>query len=205
MLELSEVKKKLNESKLLGASRRGQFKIVKDVVESEKIDINVQSFFTGRTPIILSAINSHEGIVEYLMERGADIEKTDFFDENLLVYAIRSNMSEKLCNSIINKSSFFNYKDDSEKTLLHLSIIHNKKSTFWTLIEKNVNVDTYDVNGISPLMCACELGNYHIVKELLDRGAKINRMDNSPIPRTVTDYASKHIDILNLLSKYKNN
>ena len=72
-------------------------------------------------------------------------------------------------------------------------------------MDKKVPIDTYDINGISPLMIACEKGEYSIVKELLDRGAKTNRMDNSPTPKTVTDYASKHIDILNLLSKYKNN
>lgn len=72
-------------------------------------------------------------------------------------------------------------------------------------MEKKVFVETYDKEGVSPLMVACEKGDYEIVKYLLDNGARTNRMDLCQNPRSVTDYASKHVEILTLLSKYRNN
>lgn len=205
MLGVGEIKKQVNESKLLFASKNGEFTRVKNMIEKEGININVQSFFTGRTPIIHSARNSHENIVEYLLHKGADLQKPDYFDEILVVHAIKSKLSNHMCNSLLEKYSYLNYKDETGKSLLHLSILHKRKNVFSYLIEKKVLIETYDKDGVSPLMVACEKGEYEIVKSLLDNGAKINRIDKCQTPRTVTDYASKYIDILNLLSKYRNN
>ena len=202
---LSEIKKRLNESKLLLESKKGNFNKVKDLIENNEVNLNVQSFFTGRTPIIFSAMGSHEKIVEYLISKKADLEKNDYFDEKLIHHALKSKLSSTICNDILEKSSLLTYTDESGKTLLHLSVIYKRKSVFYFLMDKKVPIDTYDNEGVSPLMNACENGDYDIVKFLLEHGAKINRMDRKQTPRTVTDYASKHIDILNLISKYRNN
>ena len=47
-----------------------------------------------------------------------------------------------------------------------------------TLVEKNVDVNTFDRHHMSPLMYASRAGRPKVVQKLLDVGANVDKQDN---------------------------
>jgi len=62
----------------------------------------------------------------------------------------------------------------SAHTILHESIILNRKEIFTLCLLYKANVNQPDSNGVTPLIKAASLGRADMVKSLLDNGAKID-------------------------------
>lgn len=201
-----EVKQQLNESKLIGASKRGEFETVKKMVESERIRVDVKSFFTGRTPLMHSTINGYENIAKYLVDKGANVELNDFNDENTLVLSLKNDRSDSFCKYLLEFSTNLNCKDEWGRTLLQLSIIKKREKIFYMLLEQKVELNNQDNMGKTPLMMAAEIGNLNMFKELVSKGANMNVVNFKDNCRSLTDYAveNNHPDILNFIIRHQN-
>lgn len=70
------IKREPAEKKLANAARKGDFKMVKTLVEKEKVDPN-GSFLTF-SPLCEAIKTCHLDIAEYLLEHGADVNRFSF-------------------------------------------------------------------------------------------------------------------------------
>ena len=85
---------------LRDACLRGDIHRVKEAVEVHKVDINCQGTdIMGWTPLLIAVAMCHYELFMYLLEKGADINKTNFNKETALFRAVmwnRSDMVEQL-------------------------------------------------------------------------------------------------------------
>lgn len=168
---LDIIKREFKESKLLKASVLGDFETAKNMIENNGINIDVKSFFTRRTPVMHAAINRHEHLMEYFINKNANLKLKDELNENVITYAIKNKVSERICLKLIEKTKWHDSVDEDGRSLLHLAIIYKRTNLLNYLFMGNyISVDVCDNKGITPLMCAIENGNLSIIKRLIEKG-----------------------------------
>lgn len=201
-LMLNVIMRELNESKLLRASVSGDFETAKDMIENKGINIDTKSFFTRRTPIMHAAINRHEHLMEYFMNKNADLNHKDDLNENVITYSIKNKVSEKFCLKIIEKTKQYDTVDENGKSLLHLTIIYKRTNLLNYLLMGNyIPVDVCDNKGITPLMCAVENENLGLIKHIIEKGGI--DFENVDEIKKIRQYALKtnNVDIINFIKK----
>ncbi len=168
---LDIIKREFKESKLLKASVLGDFETAKNMIENNGINIDVKSFFTRRTPVMHAAINRHEHLMEYFINKNANLKLKDELNENVITYAIKNKVSERICLKLIEKTKWHDSVDEDGRSLLHLAIIYKRTNLLNYLFMGNyISVDVCDNKGITPLMCAIENGNLSIIKRRIEEG-----------------------------------
>jgi len=69
--------------------------------------------------------------------------------------------------------------NEVRQTALHLACDSNSINNFKFLIQKGANLEARDINGLSPLLYACKVGNLEAVKYLLNEtNANIEAVSN---------------------------
>ena len=104
--------------------------------------------FNGFTPLIHASIEENNDLVEYLLNRGADVNVKPL---------------------------------DEQATALVFACHCGNFSIVKILLDHGAAIDTFDVEGLTPLHRACFLGYPAITKLLLDRGATIVNHPLSPL------------------------
>ncbi len=76
-----------------------------------------------------------------------------------------------------------NICDWANNTLLHTACANGHLEVAKYLLGKNVNVDSENNGGETPLILACETKNEDLIKLLIDNGANVFAKDSAPIKR----------------------
>lgn len=99
------------------ASVSGKLPVVKCLI---RLGASVNSLSdTGSTPVRSACFMTYMDIVQYLVEHGADIRKSNFNGGTCLINSVQS---VQLCMYLISKGADVNAKDIQDKTALHYAI-----------------------------------------------------------------------------------
>lgn len=179
------------------AAFNGKLDIVKKYIEQGKsVDWLLTHYdwdydaYGNATPLGLAACKSRIKVMEYLLEKGADINKGDAEERTALIYAVNQNQLEAVKFLVskgadINKKSKYTFIEDlyrfqkiSEGNApLHLATQKGYTAIFDFLIaQKSTIIDNVDENGYTPLMDAILKQNPDFVKKLLKAGANPNKI-----------------------------
>ena len=134
---------------LLDTIRDGDLNRVKALVDSG-ISVNYKDVRENRatTPLMTAARFGHLPIVEYLLQKGADVGLTNKDGRNALMIAVSM------------EGEFEGDKAEQQLT-----------DVVKLLINKGINVDQQDSEGKTALMLAANAGWKNVVIQLLERGA----------------------------------
>lgn len=99
------------------AAVSGKLSVVKCLIRLGA-DINAVSD-TGSTPVRSACFMTNMEIVQYLVEHGADIKKSNYNGGTCLINSVQS---VELCSYLISKGADVNAKDIQNKTALHYAI-----------------------------------------------------------------------------------
>jgi ankyrin repeat protein len=156
------------------------YEVVSELVDDEVVGelITDENFknYKGETPLIVAIKTGNYGIVELLLEYGANpnIQDSDGnFPFNLALENREFDIAELLFirNTDINMDL---RDDDKNKKYLVLLSGYGFLNLVKLLIQKGVSQDARDRYGNSPLIAAASQGNYFIVKFLIENGAELN-------------------------------
>ena len=188
---------------LLFALNKLNIDIVKLLIESKRLNINIQDKHDN-TALLIAVKQKNPDIVEKLLAKGADANIGNNKNEMPIIMALNSIVSRsspKIIMDLINSGADVNYVSrDEEKTPLHLaSEIRDLADVVNVLITKGANVNALTANGETPLYIASRSNNIDIVKTLLNNNADVNIATNKGSTPIKVAYNNRYYELANFL------
>lgn len=199
----SKLAKELSGLIVLGEKERStkQNERMVELITSKIIDLN---FIKGKNkrPILFNSIysanrneNSIKGIIEELLQNGANINYREYHGRSPLMYAILYK-EKKVARILIDNGADLNFRDHFGEPALNLAFGRGVTDLVEFLIQRgaDLNVRYFNRNGFGPtiLMKAIIRGKNDVVKLLLEHNADIYVKNN------------RGLDAIDLAHKVKN-
>lgn len=128
--------------------------------------------------LLLNLTLESSEFIEYLIERGADINYIDSNNNTTpLILAIRFDRPRN-AKLLIEKGADINFISSNNFTPLMFALRYNQPELAKILIEKGADINTIVNNGNTPLMFALISGQRENAKLLIKKGADINARDD---------------------------
>lgn len=142
-------------------------------------DLNAASV-DGRTPLHTASSSWHTGIVEYLISRGADVNAKDNAGKTVLHYESETG-NARLVKELLTAGADANSKGVRSRTPLHYAVLNLCNNVVRPLLSaRNVDVNTRDDDGRTPLDYAIDLNDQSLARLLEQHGAKHGSLGNNP-------------------------
>lgn len=175
----------------VNAQANGECALIKAIVnghdECAKLLINAGADVNtvsagGDTPLVCAAEKNNVTIVELLLEKGADINKTAR-EYTALMAAAQKNHDE--CVSLlIEKKADIASVSGIGRSAIHLAAMEGATACAELLLQAQADINGKDNNGDSPLHLAVQKGHIDLIRLLLTKGAKYeeqNKRHYSPL------------------------
>ncbi|HUU20211.1 MAG TPA: ankyrin repeat domain-containing protein [Sedimentisphaerales bacterium] len=162
------------EKQIHHAAYEGDFKKVKEIIDKDPNQINVQDV-QGFTPLHLASSKGHIEIVEFLLNHGADTELEIFNRDTPLMVAARyaRHGQYETIKTLLEHGAKVNHKDKHGRAALHDAAMYSGKEVINLLISYGADVNARDEHQSTPLHQAAMLNNIEAAKALVEHGADI--------------------------------
>jgi ankyrin repeat protein len=154
------------------------------------------------TPLIVAITHKRKPIVEYLLSKGARVDKkTGRLGWTALLEACLGG-SLDIATMLVDAGADVNLKSSEEVSPLFFSIYNKHTPVVEYLLSKGARVDEMDPSGLTPLYKACFDGSLDIASALVDAGADVNLKSTSDYAPLYAAVSNKHKTVMEyLLSK----
>ncbi len=117
-------------------------------------DMNIKDS-VGGTPLLYAVRGGHEAIVTYLLDNGADVNRSDNYDQTALQAAIGLNNYASMIKLLSGRGANVNQQDIHGNTALHLAVQYGlSKSVVETLVNLGADANIRNSEGSIPLIYA---------------------------------------------------
>ena len=134
------------------------------------------SDIVATTALNYASVNGYRKMVEFLIEKGADVNQEDAEGYTALMLASREGY-KKIVELLLENGADVNvrgYEMHYNMTALHYASIRGDEEIVKLLIEKGAKVNRQALDGYTALHCASLNGHDEIVKLLIEKGADVN-------------------------------
>ncbi len=114
------------------------------------------------TPLHSAAAAGRLKIVEYLIEKGADVNAWNNAHQNPLLYAAYHGRSEIVC-LLLEKGAEYSEQDIYGRNVLHYPSREGHPEVVEILVKKGLDINQEDRGGVTPLRFAIERGHTEII------------------------------------------
>ena len=122
-----------------------------------------------------------EEIVEYLLSKGANVEKKGNWDSTPIIIASQQGHLS-IVKLLVRAKANIEATDVKARTAFYLAARNNQVSVMTYLAEIGADINKTRYDNASPLFQACELGRVEAVKFLVERQADVERAVNGLTP-----------------------
>ncbi|KAI5778825.1 hypothetical protein EDC01DRAFT_634306 [Geopyxis carbonaria] len=130
-----------------------------------------------RVPLLhWAALNSQEGVVRMLLDRGANIEAKDRLGR-AAIHIASLNSGEGIVRMLLDRGADIETEDEDGQTLLHWASYNTHERVARMLLDRGANIEAKDKLGIAAIHRASANSGEGVVRMLLDRGADIETED----------------------------
>ncbi|MHC1704799.1 MAG: ankyrin repeat domain-containing protein [Tenuifilaceae bacterium] len=169
----------------------GNTSVIKRLLENGAEINSVCVVCYGQTAIQTAIEYSNFSLVNFLIEKNADLNVRNIFGRTLLHSAAHTGNTD-LAKSLIEKGLDVNAKDNDGATPLIYAASNGEYEMFKLLIEKGAEISIKENDGSDALLSAIQKGNSDIVNFLLDKCCDINQTNNNEdTPLIIAASASK--------------
>lgn len=159
---------------LVDAAGRGEFDRLRELLD-QGVSPNA-AYRDGYSALMAASQAGFHKTARLLLEHGADPNLSDAIGRTPLTYAVRTGNVELTQLLLESGADVTNRIDSSAYVfpgfgILHFAISGGSVDIVEMLANRNVEIDTQDTFGETPLMKAVEAGNFAIARFLLDHGA----------------------------------
>ncbi|MCE5255494.1 MAG: ankyrin repeat domain-containing protein [Spirochaetaceae bacterium] len=131
----------------------------------------------GDTVAHLAARKNLPDGLEYLRQKGADMEAVNAAKETLLHVAVRTDAADAV-RYLISGGAFLSPRDINGDAPLNVAVLSNAKTCLQVLVLSGVDLNTRNFTGEAPLHQAARTKNLDFVSYLVERGAALEVLDN---------------------------
>lgn len=210
---------------------------LKDMIKNDKKCLEKRDKHFNQTPLMRAIIDRKSDMVEFLLEQGSNINAKDIDCRTVIEVAIESqntvmfnkllelgaefdkkealklsihNNNVNIFETLYNKSNI--QTEQIKQGLLRMSIKFNANNIVKFLLEKDLNINYMDKNGVNNFMYAIKYSTVSTrnLEMLLNHGANINSVDkenNTALHfaaktgnKMVVDYLSKKMSNINAIN-----
>ena len=155
----------------------GDVKKVDYLLKYHNLPVDFQNKY-GETLLMIAAQRGRHNVIEYLLDRGADINRKNNAGNTPLMYAVRETRTDRIntCIFLVNKGADIGITDNKDKSALDYAYEYERFTIVNFLLSKGAkdNMDRQNRNGWTKLMIAAEKGNLNEISDLIARGASVN-------------------------------
>ncbi|KAK6745101.1 hypothetical protein RB195_011669 [Necator americanus] len=156
---------------LICAVESGSWDLVVAVLALPNCDIECTDAF-GRTPVIAAARCAHVGLIDMLVNKGANINQRDENGWTALTHAVHKNHSPSV-QLLLDRNAEITGKDKTGKSLAHIACAVASRSIVDRLLEAGMLIEEADNDGVYPVQIAIQNRNKPALEALLGRGARL--------------------------------
>ncbi len=147
--------------------------VVKFLVEQEGNSVTKKTHHS-RSYLHWAAAKGNLELVEYLLQKGSDVNYQDSYGSSILQYSAAGGHGNlAVLDALIKAGANVKQKDENGATLLMLAVANDKdlKVTDY-FVSKGLSLQDKDAAGASVTDYAAKLGNKEIIEKLVKRGVK---------------------------------
>lgn len=167
--------------KLLDAASRNDLPGVKAAL-AEGADINSTEW--GNSALLVAVNRRHQGIADYLIRQGADIEQPDLRGDTPLIRAVGTEYPI-MVRMLLGHGAEVNAQNADSRSSVYFAI--DDMPTLEVLLEKNPDINLPDNQGRTAIMMAIKKGYLEAVEALLTHNPDFFHADKEG--NTAVDYA----------------
>lgn len=161
--------------KLCKAIENGNLARVRDLVEEKGANIHLSHY--SRTPLSYAAWYGRSNILQYLLEKGADVNPPQAYSSPLIDAVRDGGMSG--FNMLLQAGAKVNYANDSGYTALHQAAERGRLSMVKALIEHGAEASATTEQGLTALDLALKADRKDVVRYLDELyKTSVNRIDD---------------------------
>ncbi|XP_064620633.1 ankyrin-1-like [Lineus longissimus] len=132
----------------------------------------------GRVPLVIAIKMKNTHLIKLLLKSGADpeVDGKKLCSSNAIVAVVKEGSADIL-NVLLNYYPGKIDLNDPKHNLLMTAVAAENRETFSRLLQLGVDVCKHskgEADGLRPIHKASELGNYQMLKTLIERGADVN-------------------------------
>jgi ankyrin repeat protein len=131
-----------------------------------------------RMPLAWAAKNGQDGVVRFLLEKGAEVDWKDRDRRTALCEGTLGG-HEAVVKLLLKNGAEVDSKDINGKTPLSHAAYEGDQAVVKLLLENGAEVESKDNNGRTPLSWAASSQNKAVVELLLKNGAEVDSKDNN--------------------------
>jgi ankyrin repeat protein len=143
----------------------------------------------GATPLHVAVLNKDINLIQYLIEKRADVNNADINEQTVLHLAVINDYID-IIKYLIEKGVDVNSYDVCTFTALHYAALNSSLEVVQYLIEGGADINLVDISNKTALHFAVEFGRTDIVKYLIDKDVNVNAVDIEN--KTALDLARDH-------------
>eukprot|EP01080_Neovahlkampfia_damariscottae_P011597 gene11597-4840_t len=190
---------KLTKSELLFYySKNGNYDGIKDIIEFDKTLLRICEPDTKLNLMHFSTLNNHFKIVEYLIDKGLDVNSQDKFNRTPLLIACSKGFKD-IVHLVLQNGGNLNCRDFYGYTPSQLALRSRKFDIVDDLMLYGVNLNLKNYNGFTSLHLCLQNGDLEVLNYLLDKNVKMNirnQSDETPLMTGVKNDKLKPVSIL---------
>ncbi len=214
---IADITIRSNEGKdaLLYAALGNHMDVIKVLVEEGDADVNGFDTIERLSPLIVGVNVWNKEMVEYLTERGADLNHQDHEKCTALLSAIhratmdnqggeyatkRATIAFEIAKYLIDKGAGVDIVDNQGNTCLISAADNGHEELCLKLLnETDTNPHAKDMYNCTPLLSSCKKGLKNVVPLLLARNVELDHQDDHGWTALMYATTKENIDIVNML------
>lgn len=188
-----------NEARFLDACRLGNVGVVKYLIESSLVNINIQDS-VGHTGLNLAIFSKSNEVAEYLINYGINIELPDDHCRTALLISAEQQNSTVL-SLLIKRGANVNHANRHDATALITSAHFDNSHDVELLLKNGANINHKNENGSTALILSINRHAYQAAQTLIDFGADISILNNNNYSAFKVASSNKDIRAMLIINK----